>query len=90
MYVGWALLHLWATVADGSVWMLAAFVAATGQVHRLILGEERELGDRFGDEFGRYCAVAPRYLPRWPRKGHRPWWRSSPARPVTAEHEVSA
>lgn len=71
MYVGWALLHLGAAVAGGSVWMLAAF-AATGQVHRQILGEERELGDRFGDEFGRYRAAVPRYLPRWPRKGHRP------------------
>ena len=58
--------------SGGSLWMLAAFAAATGQVHRLILGEERELGDRFGDEFGRYCAGVPRYLPRWPRKGHRP------------------
>ena len=72
MYAGWALLHVGAAVAGGSFWMLAAFAAATGQVHRLILGEERELGDRFGDEFGRYRAAVPRYLPRWPRKGHRP------------------
>src|SRR6185437_9947864 len=29
MYVGWALLHLGTTVADGSAWILAAFAAAT-------------------------------------------------------------
>ena len=90
MYAGWALLHLGAAVTGGSVWMLAAFAAATGQVHRLILGEERELGDRFGDEFGRYCAAVPRYLPRWPARATARRRRCSPAWPVAAEHEVSA
>jgi hypothetical protein len=72
MYAGWALLHLGAAVAGGSVWMLAAFAVGTGQVYRQILGEERELSSRFGDEFGRYRAAVPRYLPRRPRKGYRP------------------
>jgi protein-S-isoprenylcysteine O-methyltransferase Ste14 len=67
MYAGWALLHLGTAVAGGSVWMLAAFPAATWQMHRLILGEERELRDRFADEFDRYRAAVPRCLPRWPR-----------------------
>ena len=71
MYTGWALLHLGVAAAGGSAWTLAAFPAAAGQVHRLALGEERELGHTFGDEFSRYRAAMPRYLPRWPRQGQR-------------------
>jgi len=63
MYVGWALLHLGAGVAGGSGWILAAFPAVTGLVHRQVLREERDLGEDFGDEFARYRAAAPRYLP---------------------------
>ena len=62
MYVGWALLHLGAGVAGGSGWILAAFPAVTGLVHRQVLREERDLGEDFGDEFARYRAAAPRYL----------------------------
>lgn len=63
MYVGWALLHLGGGVAGGSGWIVAAFPIAVGWVHRQVLGEERALGKDFGDEFGRYQAAVPRYLP---------------------------
>ncbi len=71
MYAGWALLHLGAAVTCRSVPMLAAFPAAAALVHRTVLREERELGERFGDEFGLYRAAVPRYLPEQHRQGWR-------------------
>jgi len=65
MYVGWALLHLGAGVAGGAGWVVAASPAAVGWVHWEVLREERALGEDFGDQFGRYRAAVPRYLPRW-------------------------
>ncbi len=65
MYLGWALLHLGAGVAAGSGWVVAALPAVVACVHREVLREERELGREFGDEYGRYRAALPRYLPGW-------------------------
>ncbi len=65
MYTGWALLYLGAGVAGGAGWIVAALPAAVGWVHWEILREERVLGEDFGDEFGRYRAAVPRYLPGW-------------------------
>lgn len=65
MYVGWALLHLGAGVAGGSGYIVAALPAAAVWVHRNVLREERELGEDFGHEFGRYRAAVPRYLAGW-------------------------
>jgi protein-S-isoprenylcysteine O-methyltransferase Ste14 len=64
MYLGWALLQLGAGVARGSWWVIAAVPAAAALVHREVRGEERTLDDAFGDEFRRYRATVPRYLPR--------------------------
>jgi protein-S-isoprenylcysteine O-methyltransferase Ste14 len=64
MYLGWALLQLGAGLVGGSGWMIAAVPAAAALVHREVRGEERMLEDAFGDEFRRYRAAVPRYLPR--------------------------
>lgn len=66
MYVGWALLHLGFGLVGGSTWVLGAFPAATWLVHRQVLHEERDLGEAFPDEFARYRAAVPRYLPTRP------------------------
>jgi protein-S-isoprenylcysteine O-methyltransferase Ste14 len=63
MYVGWALLHIGLGLVGGSTWVLGAFPAATWLVHRQVLHEERDLGEAFPEEFGRYRAAVPRYLP---------------------------
>ena len=63
MYVGWALLHLGFGLVGGSTWVLGAFPAATWLVHRQVLHEERDLREAFPDEFARYRAAVPRYLP---------------------------
>lgn len=34
-------------------------------VHLIVILEEAELRDRFGDEYAAYCARVPRYLPKW-------------------------
>lgn len=64
MYLGWALLQLGAGVVRGSWWMIAAVPVAAALVHRDVRSEERTLDDAFRDEFRRYQATVPRYLPR--------------------------
>jgi protein-S-isoprenylcysteine O-methyltransferase Ste14 len=64
MYLGWALLQLGAGVVRGSWWVIAAVPAAAALVHRQVRSEERTLDNAFGDEFRRYRATVPRYLPR--------------------------
>ncbi len=63
MYLGWGLLHLGSALLTGSGWLLAAVPPAILAVHHGVLGEERRLEQRFGDEFARYRAAVPRYLP---------------------------
>jgi protein-S-isoprenylcysteine O-methyltransferase Ste14 len=63
MYVGWALLHLGVGAASRSGWILIVLPPAALKVHREVLGEERALSEEFGDEFERYRAAVPRYLP---------------------------
>jgi protein-S-isoprenylcysteine O-methyltransferase Ste14 len=65
MYLGWALLQVGAGLVRGSRWMIAAVPVAAAFVHRDVRREERTLEDAFGDEFRRYRAAVPRYLPRW-------------------------
>ncbi|MEV6487646.1 isoprenylcysteine carboxylmethyltransferase family protein [Actinoplanes sp. NPDC051633] len=64
MYLGWALLQLGTGLVRGSRWMIAAVPVAAALVHRDVRGEERTLEDAFGEEFRRYRATVPRYLPR--------------------------
>ena len=63
MYLGWGLLHLGSALVTGSGWLLAAVPPAILAVHHGVLGEERRLEQRFGDEFARYRAAVPRYRP---------------------------
>lgn len=65
MYVGWALLHLGVGAAGRSVWIIATFPGAAWCVHRQVMREERALAEEFEEEYRRYQAVAPRYLPPW-------------------------
>ena len=62
MYLGWGLLHLGSALLAGSGWLLAVELPAALAVHRGVLGEERRLETRFGDEFDRYRAAVGRYL----------------------------
>ena len=63
MYLGWGLLHLGSALVTGSGWLVAAGPPALLATHRVVLGEERRLEARFGDQFVRYRAAVPRYLP---------------------------
>lgn len=71
MYLGWALLHLGTGVAGGSGWIVVTLPVVAGCMHLEVLGEEAKLAEDFGDEFERYRAAVPRYLPgrsvRWKR-----------------------
>jgi len=70
MYVGWGLLHLGSALIAGSGWLLAAVPPAVLAVHQGVLGEERRLEARFGEEFAQYRATVGRYLPRVGRNTH--------------------
>lgn len=64
MYVGWALIQLGIGLTAGSGWVLATLPFVGAAVHREVLQEEVRLGERFGDEYRRYCATVGRYLPK--------------------------
>ena len=92
MYLGWAMLQLGAGLVRGSRWMIAAVPAAAALVHRDVRGEERTLEDAFGDEFRRYRATVPRYLPR--RRADPMWacyaWEPCRACPSAARASTSS
>jgi protein-S-isoprenylcysteine O-methyltransferase Ste14 len=50
-----------------SMWLGALVIAllTLPVLHLIVLIEERELADRFGDEYERYRARVPRYVPRF-------------------------
>ena len=50
---------------------LMAF-ATVPVVHLIVILEERELQDRFGDEYKAYVTRVPRYIPRWRRSVEDP------------------
>jgi protein-S-isoprenylcysteine O-methyltransferase Ste14 len=41
------------------------FVASVFCIYLIVLLEERELRERFGQEYERYCQRVPRFVPRW-------------------------
>jgi len=45
------------------VYLLA--LATVPVVHLIVILEERELQDRFGDEYKAYVTRVPRYIPQW-------------------------
>lgn len=54
----------WALILDyvGLYWIAGAIVPV---IHLIVLLEERELRDRFGEEYVDYARRVPRYWPRW-------------------------
>lgn len=62
MYLGWSLLQVGTALATRSPGVLATWPIAALLVHRDVLAEERQLTDRFGDDYVAYAAAAPRYL----------------------------
>jgi protein-S-isoprenylcysteine O-methyltransferase Ste14 len=63
MYVGWALLHLGSGVLTGSAWTVATLPLAVASVHPEVRREEQRLAEAWGEDFERYRAAVPRYLP---------------------------
>lgn len=63
MYAGWTVIQLGTSLAAGSGWILATVPMSVAHVHWEVLREERALTREFPDEFTRYRASVPRYLP---------------------------
>ena len=61
--VGWWLIHLGVGVLGGSAWIPATlpFVVLLG--HPVVVAEEREMADAFGQDFWQCAEQVPRYLP---------------------------
>ncbi|MEU4606641.1 isoprenylcysteine carboxylmethyltransferase family protein [Kribbella sp. NPDC023972] len=64
MYVGWSLLHLGIGMIAGSGWIIATLPFVGAAIHRDVVGEERRLTTRFGDEYKHYAARVGRYFPK--------------------------
>jgi protein-S-isoprenylcysteine O-methyltransferase Ste14 len=70
LYVGNLLLWAGFTVWSGLLWMLPATLGVFGGYYASIIGwEEALLTERFGEDYRRYCAETPRWLPRLGRWG---------------------
>ncbi len=67
MYVGWLLLHLGASVASGSVWIVAGIPVVARYLHHEAVREEQALAATWGAEYDSYRTAVPRYLLR-PRR----------------------
>lgn len=67
MYTGVALMIAAQAVAFGSVWILAWATLVTMFFHGfVVMYEEPHLQRTFGNEYARYCARVPRWIPRVP------------------------
>lgn len=68
LYFGSFLVGLGVVVGSGSIWLLLIFLVFFAVVyHRTMKAEERRLEELFGENFRRYAAAVPRFLPRlWP------------------------
>lgn len=81
LYLGSFLMGMGVAVASGVVWILALLVVFFVIVYgRTMRREEARLSRLFGEEFERYAAAVPRFIPR-----PAPWsdiiGETSPARP---------
>jgi|SRR5262249_46155924 len=72
MYIGVLTLVLgWSLLLGSRALGVYLVVLAIGFHLRTILYEEPRLSELFGDDFQRYCAAVPRWLPRRPRADAR-------------------
>jgi protein-S-isoprenylcysteine O-methyltransferase Ste14 len=63
MYVGWMLIHLGIAILLNSVWLLVSLVIAFVYIHFFeIPAEERELGEKFGEDYRLYSDQVRRYF----------------------------
>ncbi|MFI7059411.1 methyltransferase family protein [Kribbella sp. NPDC050124] len=62
MYVGWILLQLGVGLITRSGWVVATMPLVGAAIHREVVGEERGLTTKFGDEYREYRANVRRYL----------------------------
>lgn len=62
MYVGWILLQLGIGLITRSGWVVATVPLVGAAMHREVLGEERALATKFGDEYRAYRERVRRYL----------------------------
>ncbi len=70
LYLGNLLLTLGATLISELLWMLPIVAALyLIQYVPIVLWEERNLAQYFGESYAAYCRRVPRWLPRWPRGG---------------------
>jgi protein-S-isoprenylcysteine O-methyltransferase Ste14 len=64
LYLGSFLVGLGVVVGSGSYWLLALFLAFfTVVYHRTMRAEERHLEELFGEDFRRYAAAVPLFIP---------------------------
>lgn len=63
MYMAWNLIYLSATLLANTRWLLLLFTFVLAYTHyRVILREESDLEERFGEEYRSYCKKVRRYL----------------------------
>lgn len=88
LYLGSFLIGTGVAVASGVLWIMALFIVFFAFVYgRTMRREEARLAGRFGEEFERYSAAVPRFIPR-----PAPWsdviGETSPARPRPVFREM--
>jgi protein-S-isoprenylcysteine O-methyltransferase Ste14 len=63
MYVAWSLIYVGAIFLVNTKWLLLLFSFVLAYTHyRVILREERELEEQFGNEYRAYCNKVGRYF----------------------------
>lgn len=63
MYVAWSLIYVGAILLVNTKWLVLLFSFVLAYTHyRVILREERELEEQFGNEYREYCNKVGRYF----------------------------
>ena len=84
LYFGSFLIGIGFGIASGELWILGLFLVFFFVIYgRTMRKEEARLGELFGEEFTRYAAAVPRFLPRIPSMSDITG-ATSPARPAVA------